>query len=29
MSLDFWMLSLALLLTIATLFYVKGLERLP
>jgi len=29
MPLDFWMLALALVLTIASLFYVKGLEKLP
>ena len=29
MPLDFWMLGLALVLTVASLFYVKGLEKLP
>jgi hypothetical protein len=29
MTLDIWMLALVLVLTIASLFYVKGLERLP
>jgi hypothetical protein len=29
MPLDFWMLTLVLVLTIASLFYVKGLEKLP
>jgi hypothetical protein len=29
MPLDAWMLVLALVLTIASLLYVKGLERLP
>jgi hypothetical protein len=29
MPLDAWMLALALVLTIASLLYVKGLERLP
>jgi hypothetical protein len=29
MPLDLWMLGLALLLTVVSLVYVKGLERLP
>jgi hypothetical protein len=29
MPLDVWMLALALVLTIASLLYVKGLEKLP
>ena len=29
MPLDVWMLGLALLLTIVTLLYVRGLEELP
>jgi hypothetical protein len=29
MPLDAWMLALALVLTIVSLFYVKGLEKLP
>jgi hypothetical protein len=29
MSLDVWMLGLALVLTIVSLLYVKGLEELP
>jgi hypothetical protein len=29
MPLDVWMLALALVLTIVSLLYVKGLERLP
>ena len=29
MPLDFWMLALVLVLTIASLLYVKGLEKLP
>jgi hypothetical protein len=29
MPLDAWMLVLALVLTIVSLLYVKGLERLP
>ena len=29
MPLDAWMLLLALVLTIVSLFYVKGLEKLP
>ena len=29
MPLDFWMLALVLVLTIASLIYVKGLEKLP
>jgi hypothetical protein len=29
MPLDLWMLGLALLLTLVSLFYVKGLEKLP
>jgi hypothetical protein len=29
MPLDIWMLTLVLVLTIASLFYVKGLEKLP
>jgi len=29
MPLDIWMLGLALVLTIASLLYVKGLEKLP
>jgi len=29
MPLDVWMLGLALLLTVVSLIYVKGLERLP
>jgi hypothetical protein len=29
MPLDLWMLGLALLLTVASLLYVKSLERLP
>jgi hypothetical protein len=29
MPLDIWMLGLALLLTVVSLLYVKGLERLP
>jgi len=29
MPLDIWMLALALVLTIASLLYVKGLEKLP
>jgi hypothetical protein len=28
-TLDLWMLGLALLLTIVTLLYVRGLEELP
>jgi hypothetical protein len=28
-SLDLWMLGLALILTIVTLLYVRGLEELP
>jgi hypothetical protein len=29
MPLDVWMLGLALLLTVVSLVYIKGLERLP
>jgi hypothetical protein len=29
MPLDVWMLGLALLLTLASLLYVRGLEELP
>jgi hypothetical protein len=29
MPLDVWMLALALVLTIVSLLYVKGLEKLP
>jgi hypothetical protein len=29
MPLDVWMLAIALVLTIASLLYVKGLEKLP
>jgi len=29
MSLDFWMLALALVLTIVSFVYVKGLDKLP
>jgi hypothetical protein len=29
MPLDIWMLALALVLTIVSLLYVKGLEKLP
>jgi hypothetical protein len=29
MPLDLWMLGLALLLTVVSFFYVKGLEKLP
>lgn len=29
MSLDVWMLGLALLLTVVSFVYVKGLEKLP
>jgi hypothetical protein len=29
MSLDAWMLALALVLTIVSLLYVRGLEKLP
>jgi hypothetical protein len=29
MALDFWMLGLVLVLTIASFLYVKGLEKLP
>ena len=29
MSLDLWMLALALVFTIVSLLYVKGLEKLP
>jgi len=29
MPLDVWMLGLALLLTIVSIFYVRGLEDLP
>ncbi len=29
MPLDFWMVGLALLLTVIAVFYVKGLEELP
>jgi hypothetical protein len=29
MPLDAWMLALALVLVVASLLYVKGLERLP
>ena len=29
MSLDLWMLALALVLTIVSLLYVRGLEKLP
>ena len=29
MPLDAWMLALALVLTIVSLLYVKGLEKLP
>ena len=29
MSLDVWMLGLALLLTVVSFVYVKGLEELP
>jgi hypothetical protein len=29
MPLDLWMLGLALVLTVVSLVYIKGLERLP
>jgi hypothetical protein len=29
MPLDFWMVGLALLLTLLALFYIRGLEELP
>ena len=29
MPLDAWMLGLAILLTVVSLFYVRGLEELP